>query len=174
MTDDIMASCDDGLMKLGSADGDALELSIDGYEYPDAHDPQERFSWHMIRGHATNSTESWAFRFPALTCDESVRLGSWLQNVADRSASDVHGPGVPASISFTEPNLRLGVDPRSQTGITVIIAQLDLEFRAPSNRISIGPGQPNTLQLSASADQISSAAMEWSANVAQYPDGLAT
>ena len=60
-------------MTLGSADGDVLELSIDGYQFPDAQNPEWRFS-----GWATSSTESWAFRWQALTCDESVRLGLWL------------------------------------------------------------------------------------------------
>ena len=62
----------------------------------------------------------------------------------------------------------------SLSGYPVITAQLDLEFRAPNNRTRRGPGEPNTLQLNVSPEQIAAAATEWVANVAQYPDGLAT
>lgn len=162
-------------MKLGSGDGDFLELSIDGYQFPDAQNLQQRFSWHMVSGRATNSTESWAFRWQALTCDESVRLGLWLQEVADRlQRNDRRAGQDPWAIWFTEPNLRFEADAVSFSGFTVITAQLDLEFRAPNNHTRRGPGEPNTLQLHVSPGQISAAATEWAANVAQYPDGLAT
>lgn len=162
-------------MKLGSADGDVLELSIDGYQFPDAQNLEHRFSWHMVSGRATSSTESWAFRWQALTCDESVRLGLWLREVADRlQLYDRRAEQGPLAIWFTEPNLRFEADSDYPTGFTVITAQLDLEFRAPNNRTRRSPGEPNTLQLNVSLGQISAAATEWAANVRQYPDGLAT
>lgn len=162
-------------MKLGSGDGDILELTIEGYQFPDAQNLQQRLSWHIVSGRATNSSESWAFCWQALTCDESVRLGSWLQEVADRSNPNGRRfESRPHAICFTEPNLRFEAVTSFQSGSTVIPAQLDLEFRAPSNRICRSPGEPNTLQLDVTQEQISAAATEWAANVAQYPDGLAT
>ena len=162
-------------MKLGSADGDVLELSIDGYQFPDAQNLHQRFSWHMVSGRATNSTESWTFRWQALTCDESVRLGLWLREVADRwQLNDRRAEQGPLAIWFTEPNLRFEAHTGSLSSFMVITAQLDLEFRAPNNHSRRSPGEPNTLQLNVSAAQISAAATEWAANVAQYPDGLAT
>jgi hypothetical protein len=58
------------VLRLGSPDGDVLELSIERYQYPDAENPAKRLSWHMLRGRATTSTESWDFRWQALTCNE--------------------------------------------------------------------------------------------------------
>lgn len=169
------AACDDDLMKLGSGDGDILELLIEGYQFPEAQNPQMRFSWHMISGRATTASGSWPFRWQALTCDESVHLGTWLQEVADRS--NPNGPRFesrPHAISFTEPNLRFEAATSSPSGSTIITAQLDLEFRAPNNRNRRSPGEPNTLQLHVTQEQISAAATEWAANLAQYPDELAT
>ena len=65
-------------MRLGAEGGDVLDLSIVGYQFPDADDPQLRYSWHMIQGRADTPSEAWDFRWQALTCDESPHLGAWL------------------------------------------------------------------------------------------------
>lgn len=160
-------------MRLGSGDGDILELIIEGYQFPDAQSPQKRFSWHMISGRATSSSESWTFRWQALACDESVQLGSWLLKVADRSAPNGREFESRAhAICFTEPNLQFEAVTSVPSGSAVITVRLDLEFRAPNNRIRKMSGGPNVLKLHVTQEQMSAAACEWAANLAQYPDGL--
>ena len=86
-------------MRLGSDDGDVLDLSIVGYRFPDAEDPQKRYSWHMIQGRPHTTAQTWDFRWQALRCDESSRLVAWLRAVADATArgctTPTSGPGRP-------------------------------------------------------------------------------
>jgi len=121
-------------MWLGAEGGDVLDLSIVGYQFPDADDPQLRYSWHMIQGRAGTASEAWDLRWQALTCDESPRLAAWLREVAEASvlgrATPAEGPG---PTCFTEPNLAFEVESYCR-GAVVIRAELDLEFRAPSNK----------------------------------------
>jgi hypothetical protein len=90
----------------GSAD--ALTLRITGYQFPDAEDPQKRYSWHMIEGEAACPRGSWRFRFPALTCDESSRISAWLREVAGYAGRSAVS-GQPGILEFTEPDLRFSV-----------------------------------------------------------------
>ena len=108
-----------------------VELSIEGYQFPNADDPRLRYSWHMITGRARDFHEEWAFRFPALTCDESPRLSEWIRRAADWTAGEACVSG-PAALTFTEPNLTFSVI--ADSGGSVIRVELDLEFRSPTHR----------------------------------------
>ncbi len=50
-------------MRLGTNGDDVLDLSIVGYQFPDADDPQKRYSWHTIQGRAGTASEAWDFRW---------------------------------------------------------------------------------------------------------------
>lgn len=54
-------------MRLGPAPGETLDLSVVGYQFPEAEDPRQRYSWHMIWGRASTRLKSWEFRWQALT-----------------------------------------------------------------------------------------------------------
>jgi hypothetical protein len=150
----------------GSAD--ALTLRVTGYQFPGAQDLRKRYSWHMVEGQAVCPRGSWRFRFPALTCDESPRISTWLREVAgDAGRSPVRGqPGI---LEFTEPNLCFSVAGR-QPGEAVLQVALDLEFQPPWHRPRAA-GDPFCLVMHLTAEQLRSAAVEWDEEIARYPDG---
>lgn len=159
-------------MRLASDGADALEISIVGYQFPDAEDRRQRYSWHRVEGRAHTTDESWKFRYPALTCEESPRLAAWFRAVAgiasdDRPTRDT----ARRRIGFTEPNLALDVE-AFQGGDASIRVELDLEFRAPGVRADHGAGNPSLLRVSLSPERLRAAAAAWDADVARYPDGL--
>ena len=160
-------------MRLGSESGDVLELSIVGYQFPDAEDPQLRYSWHMVQGSARTAEEAWDFRWQALTCDETGRLVSWLHTAAEAAAPQSTSPSpAPDRTWFTEPNLAFNVE-TYQAGLAVIRVELDLEFRAPSNKPDHRAGHPTVLRLSVTPEQLASAAAELEADFSRFPDSLA-
>jgi hypothetical protein len=119
-------------MRLGSPPGDVLDLSIVGYQFPEAADPGQRYSWHMIAGRASTPLQTWELRWSALTCDESVRLTGWLVQVAEAAARTTSDPE-PALItqaSFTEPDLAFAVLAVHDGQVTMRV-ELDLELHAP-------------------------------------------
>jgi hypothetical protein len=161
-------------VELATAGGGALELAIVGYQFPDAVDPRRRYSWHVLEGQARTARQSWGFRWQALTCDESPRLGAWLSSVADAAAGDRPIPSEEQRrIEFTEPNLAFEVL-GCGLGAVRIRVELDLEFRAPANRADHRAGRPDVLLLDLSSEQVRVAVDAWAADVARYPDGLQT
>ena len=160
-------------MRLGSDSGDVLELSIVGYQFPEAEDPRKRYSWHMVEGRARTAAETWDFRWQALTCDESGRLVSWLREVADGAAQGCSTPAAgPGRTWFTEPNLAFVVETYKED-MVVLRVELDLEFRAPSDQADHRAGDPTVLKISTSPEQLLTAAAELESDVSLYPDGLA-
>jgi hypothetical protein len=157
-------------VRLGTEGAQALEMSIAGYQFPDAEDPRQRRSWHVVTGRATTGGESWEFGYPALTCDESPRLAAWL-----RAAADDIGHRRPVGdrrITFTEPNLAFEiVDP--DRGEAQLRVELDLEFRPPSRRTDRRAGHPTVLLMSLSPTQLRAAAAAWDAETARFPAGPA-
>ncbi len=151
------------MVRLVGRDGDEIELAIAGYQFADAEDPAERFSWHMVVGRATCRRASWEFRYPALTCDESTRISPWLRQVA--------GTGAAPALSFLEPNLSFACRGHATAGIPSIEVGLDLEFRPPWQP-STRAGDPFVLMLPVGPDQLLEAAAAWDTDVATYPDEL--
>ncbi|HEV7758857.1 MAG TPA: hypothetical protein VGO78_07705 [Acidimicrobiales bacterium] len=185
-------------MRLAGAGGDELELSIVGYQFPEADDPRQRFSWHVVEGRAVAGHERWSFRWPALTCDESPRLAAWLRVVAagadadtdtNRADGDTGAPR-PGTLTFTEPNLSFAVLAQGHGPVTLRVG-LDLEFRPPSTTATgattgttatgvtsgakgaRGAGRPTLLHLDLRPDDLRRAAHDLDADIARYPDGLA-
>ena len=155
-------------MQLHDEHGIGVELHVTGYQFPDAADPQQRYSWHVVEGSAKSTDGDWAFRYPALTCDETPRVSDWLRQAA---AGD-EGLG---RLSFTEPNLALGALERQ--GAEVLLAvELDIEFLPPWRKPEQGPiyaGDPYVLRLQVPVEALLAAATQWDEETAPYPDGLA-
>jgi hypothetical protein len=151
----------------GGGGGDEIELAIVGYQFPEADDPRQRFSWHVVEGRAVAGRERWSFRWPALTCDESPRLAAWL-----RAAGADAGSG-PGPLTFTEPNLSFAVVDRGDGGRVTLQVGLDLELRPPSARNAKRAGRPTLLHLDLHPDDLRRAARDLDADIARYPDGLA-
>lgn len=157
-------------MRLG-APAHVLTLQVTGYQFPDAEDLRQRYSWHMIEGEATCARGTWRFRYPALTCDESPRIPAWLDDVA--ACAELYPQGrQPGALKFTEPNLGFSVA-GCQLGEAVLKIALDLEFQPPWHRRKEA-GDPFCLMLRMTAGQLRSAAREWDDEIARYPDGTAT
>jgi hypothetical protein len=156
-------------VRLVSAGGDALELAVVGYQFPDAEDPRRRYSWHVLDGRADTVSEYWEFRWQALTCDESPRLGGWVRRIAEAAAGSRPDPTDERRIEFTEPNLAMEVLDLGPGSVRLRV-ELDLEFRAPSNKTDVRAGRPNVLLLDLSDEQVGTAAEAWLVDVARYPD----
>ena len=159
-------------MKLLSPNGEELELTIQGYQYPDATEPKKRYSWHMITGGARTADETWSFRYPALTCDESTLLAQWLRRTADW-LDDPDPTHRPARLQFTEPNLAFDVAESTGSEAAVTVT-LDLEFRSPRHtQRSEAFAAPNVLTLVTPTAALRAAAADWDLDVQAYPNGLA-
>jgi hypothetical protein len=163
------------MVHLFDASGNDFELHIVGYQFPDAEDPQKRFSWNMVEGSATSEEEHWNFRWQALACHEPPRLVRWLLDVAewlDRPSDTASAP--PDQIVFTEPNLALSVLERLSEAARIGIA-LDLEFKPPAARQGrVGAGNPAWVRINVDSERLRRGAEALAADISRFPDGLAS
>jgi hypothetical protein len=160
------------IVRLMGVEGDRVAVRVVGYQFPDADDPVQRFSWHVLEGSATCGEGSWEFRYPALTCDESPRVGAWLRDVALAGCSVSAAVGgtarSSAELRITEPNLSLtAVRPGPAT--VVLEVGLDLEF-APPWQSRRDAGAPYVIRCEVTREQLMQAAVEWDAEIAPYPE----
>lgn len=144
--------------------GNQLSIRVTGYQFPDAPDPRQRFSWHMVAGDARCAQGSWQFHWQALTCAESPQVSTWLRAVAD---SVERGQQVPTPLVFTEPNLALRAVPDGPDRTLVEVA-LDLEF-CPPWHCRCRTGNPFTLSFTTIPDQLRDAAQRWDDERAPFP-----
>jgi hypothetical protein len=158
-------------MHLGDDTGDLLMLKVVGYQFPGAEDPEKRFSWHMIVGGAKTGRGRWDFWYPALTCDETPMVSSWLRTVAHwlDGADDTEPPAF--GYQLTEPHLTFRARRGERPGIVILEVDLDLEFKPPWDRTDFA-GEPCTLSISQSIDGLWKAADAWDIERAPFPDGL--
>jgi hypothetical protein len=84
-------------MKLDDGQRTALELVIDGYQFPES-DEYWDANWLVVRGRVEHPRGNWTFRDPCLTTFELEQLAAWFEGVGAGEAD-------PASGYFTEPNL---------------------------------------------------------------------
>jgi hypothetical protein len=158
-------------MRLIDPSGYGVDIRVAGYQFPQAEDPRQRCSWHMVEGTAICSEGSWRFRYPALTCDESPAVATWLRGLADDAApteSDA-GPALAgAALTFTEPNLSFSLVERRPEAAVLQIG-LDLEFSPPWRRRRMA-GDPLLLLCRQTHQQLRIAADEWKQEIAPYPD----
>ncbi len=112
-------------MLLRGAEGNELELSITGYQFPD----DERDPWDsnslLVAVRVLAPERSWSVVDPCLTTWEAKRLVAWLVHAAGREPS-------PAPITYSEPNVT--VTARSVAGAAHRVrvrASFALELRPP-------------------------------------------
>jgi hypothetical protein len=154
-------------MLLEDCDGpNRLSLEVVGYQFPDAPDPAERCSWHMISGHADCEQGSWRFCWQALTCDESPRVSAWLTDSAD---SLRQRRGVPQPLHFTEPNLAFNAADADGKRLRIEVS-FDLEFRPPWHRHGRQAGDSFSLTFTMDEGQLRQAAARWDVERAPFPD----
>lgn len=154
-------------MILREISGHGVAIQVCGYQFPDDENVQKRYSWHMVQGQAHADGGDWAFRYPALTCDETPMISTWLRTVA--------AGGPTAVLRFTEPNLELVVAEQHGADVTVAVG-LDMEFLPPWRMPSSGSvcgGGPFVIAVRLSRQQLLAAADEWDAETEPFPDGLA-
>ena len=147
-------------MLLSGATGDSLSLRVTGYQFPDAENPRQRHSWHMVAGVARSAEGTWDFEWQALTCGESPRVSDWL-----RAAASQANPG---PLVFTEPNLAFRLVGDEVVGV-VLEVDLDLEFLPPWGRHKRS-GEPTTLRIAVDSDSLLAAADAWDEERAPFPD----
>jgi hypothetical protein len=147
-------------MLLTGATGDSLSLRVGGYQFPDAEDLRQRYSWHMVSGQARCAEGSWDFEWQALTCDESPRVSAWLRAAASKAG--------PAALTFIEPNLGFRLAGDAVVGQALEV-DLDLEFLPPWNRHR-NAGDPTTLRIDIDAGGLRAAADAWDKERAPFPD----
>jgi hypothetical protein len=149
----------DGVRLIG-AEGFGVDLQVTGYQFPDAVDPGQRFSWHMVEGEGVARQGRWRFRYAALTCDEIPRISAWLREWAISDAQ--------FSLSFMEPNLRFKVVDSSLDNVTLGI-EFDLEFSPPWQQHSYA-GDPFVLTVPVARRALATAADAWDQEWAPFPD----
>lgn len=157
----------DGLA-LGTTDGDSLRLAIDGLQFPESEEPNKRFSWYFVDGSATQDGRAWDFRWQALTCDKALLICGWLFEVANWIGFGPRNEPPPPPW-LVEPNLHFP-ELRWENGRALLTVELDLEFLPPEIRDGRrGTGNPQTLRIRATAEELRSAAIAFAATIARYP-----
>jgi hypothetical protein len=141
-----------------------LTIGVTGYQFPDAPELAMRCSWHMVGGEAHCREGSWAFRWQALTCDESPQVSAWLTDVADAVARQRELPG---PLRFVEPNREFCAVAAGRGTVQVLVS-FDVEFQPPWHRRR-GAGDPFTLSFSMDEEPLRQAARQWDAERAHSP-----
>lgn len=160
-------------MILRGNEGDLVEVTIVGYEFPHDPDPETRFSWHVVAGNASLDGLSWRFQMAALTCDESPEVSAWLRQAAD--CADGHRSEFPADLTFLEPNLGFRLVAVDDFGQAHIEVDLDLEFRHPDvRRASSAAGDPTAVPVQATGAWLRRFADEWDGTLVTYPPSDST
>jgi hypothetical protein len=85
-------------MRLTADSGNAFELLILRYEFPDITEDRWDSNWLVVSGKVTIGDKTWHFIEPCVTTFELADLADWLETLGD-GAEDL------ADCSFTEPNL---------------------------------------------------------------------
>jgi hypothetical protein len=150
-------------------ESNSLAITVVGYQFPDATDPEQRFSWHMVDGEASCPDGAWRFRSAALTCDESPMIGMWLTALAgwlENSEGEA-----PDDLGFIEPSLRFRAGGLAGPNKGIVEVDVDLEFKPPWARTTWA-GEPYTLRVVQDADALRRAAAAWFSELEPYPDGL--
>jgi len=110
---------------LSSQDGNELELSIVGYQFPEVEADPWDSNWLLVALRVVSPKGTWEVVDPCLTTWETKHLMAWMVNVAARD------PAAPP-IAFTEPNLTFTARPKPRSPKRVLLgASFQLELRPP-------------------------------------------
>ena len=121
-------------MRLRSADGAAVELSIKRYQFGSSNEPRDwDANWLVVAGVVGLPDGSmWSFEDPCLTTWEARELLDWLRQVhAGHVQPSIWNSEEGRLLAFTEPNIAFSLAVRSEDSVT-IRAHLSLESGPPS------------------------------------------
>lgn len=144
-------------MKLKAESGDAFELLVLRYEFPDITEDRWDSNWLVVSGKVTSGPQSWRFVEPCVTTFELEELADWLENLGSDDSTE---------LTFTEPNLMFSYTPRPVPVIHVRFAHESAPplLKAPEER-AIGI----TLDFPTSTDQARVLAADVRNTLMEYP-----
>jgi len=153
-------------MRLDGRGGRALELTIDGYQFPNmAAEPgglDFDANWLIVEGRVNDGAREWTFRDPCLLTDEARELAAWL----DAVATDVRDL---APTVFTEPNLEF-LRISAPGDAPVVRVTLRLEARPPwAGDVSEDDWGKHFIDLELSRQALTAAASDFRNQLKRYP-----
>lgn len=145
-------------MRLTNGNGDFLELSIDGYQFPiNVHDKHDA-NWLMIRGSASLDGRHWTFRDPMYLTWEVAELISWLEKIERREVIREWCAGL-------EPNLEW-----QHTDGSKIRIHFQLEARPPWSQSDTTSDPSVTIDFPSEAGQLRPFIEKLKAELARIPN----
>jgi hypothetical protein len=159
------------------ADGQSIQLSPDGYQFPDL--SRNRWdgwdeNWLMVAGEVSQGlNKRWSFRDPILTAAEAVEIAPWLRHAAEGSIPVTHQDSngrVSPDLYFVEPNVSFSVAGRSDSSVQVRVhfsqesapPWLDWEERIDNYSFFV--------ELFVSSRELEAAADVWDQELKAFPD----
>lgn len=119
-------------MLLRGSEGNELELTIAGYQFPDEERDPWDSNWLLVSVRVLSPEGSWSVVDPCLTTWEAKRLVSWLVHAAAREPNE-------RPMTFTEPNLTVVAGPVAGDANAVHVrAMFALELRPPWSHAAAG------------------------------------
>jgi hypothetical protein len=112
----------DAPVLLEGTNGERLELTLVGYEFPDEADDEWDANWLVVRISAADAPDAWTAEEACLLTWEVDELAGWLDAAAD-------APAAVDDLEFTEPNLVLERVEEGGTGIVRV--WFENAFRPP-------------------------------------------
>lgn len=149
-------------MLLRGREGNELELSVVGYQFPgEDRDPWDS-NWLLVSVRVLAPRGSWEVIDPCLTTWEAKHLVSWLIHAAAREPS-------PTALTFTEPNLTVTALGRpGEPGRVDVEACFALELRPPWAKTASGGGDL-CVDLDVERGDLARAAASLLADVVRFP-----
>lgn len=160
-------------MRFETDDGQALDLHVVGYQYPQLETELYDSNWLIVEVNLFHHQGAWSIRDPCLLTYEAVELGYWLEEVARWNPPR-------DSCAFVEQNLwfeyieysraeYLEDTPNSDGGNLTV--HLDGELcpvwaRSTTTR---RPGRTFQIQFPQSEENLREAAKQWRDEIAKFP-----
>jgi hypothetical protein len=147
-------------MLLSGAGGDSLEISISGYQFPQATGGDDA-DWLLVEVRASTGGRTWHSRDPSLQTFEVEALARWFEGIA-------HGSSFPDACDFVEPNLSFELV-RVDRARAELRVYFELESR-PRWAPAAGAGLRDVwVTLTPSRDEAAAAAAALRAALAAFP-----
>ena len=149
-------------MLLHGREGNEVELSIVGYQFPhEERDPWDS-NWLLVSVRVLAPEGSWEVVDPCLTTWEAKRLVAWLVHAAAHDPSTV-------PLTFTEPNVTVIARSQATAPLRVFVrACFALELRPPWVHAAAGPNEL-CVDLDVERSELARAAASLLADVVDYP-----
>jgi len=170
--------CLTGAMRLEGSDGQWVQLTPDGYQFPEL--PRVSYNgwdenWLFIAGQANfDSSPPWSFRKASLTVPEATQISSWFRRASAGdikfSTPDEDGWRAP-DLSFTEPTFAFGIDSRDDDSIDLLV-YFHFSLESASPKIGDHPLMelwPRFGRLTMHPTALEVAADTWERELAPYP-----